>query len=872
MRTFYSIIAFIALTIFSLPLNAGRLERTLNEAWTFELEKDGTAPVIVNIPHTWNSLDCFDEQGGFFRGKGKYSKTFYVNEDIASHSFYLKFEGANQHAQVYVNGTLAGEHKGGYTAFGFDITGMLETGANELVVVLDNSHDPDIPPLSADFTFFGGIYRDVSLVITDRLHISTTHYATDGVYITTPAVNASEGRMHIVTRLSNDTGISEKLLLTQSLYSPAGECVATVSSKIVLPANAREQVYENDITVDSPVLWDLDDPEMYRLETVLSDRKGVQKDAVSSRMGFRWFKFDPDNGFFLNGTHRRLAGTNRHQDYLEMGNALPDERHVADIEELAQLGGNFLRISHYPQDPIVPQMCDKLGIVASVEIPVVNCITVSDEFTANSRNMVTEMVYQSYNSPAVMIWCYMNEVLLNAVWNGKDASFKDVYRNALKEFASGIDALIKELDPYRYTMEVYNSDLNSYQAFGLTEIPDILGWNLYQGWYSEGLAGFGSFMDRAHKTFPDKVMMLTEYGADMDPRLHSFNPLRFDYTCEYGSVYHKHYIPEILSRDFIAASAVWNLNDFYSESRTDGIPHINNKGLSDIGREKKDAYYLYKANLSKDPFVKIGAEAWVNRGGLTVDGVCVQQVDVFSNQPEVELSLNGKSLGTKKTATGFVTFDVPFRDGDNTLVAKASGQIEARTVKFAGYPEKIGPDFKELNVLMGTERYYDDRKGGIAWIPEKEYSEGSWGYVGGELKKSRSGKWCADIDIRGTEDDPLWQTQRGGLEHFKADVPDGEYYVYLYFAEWNSNSARARSLYALGSDAPQDRLSDRVFDVSINGDVVLDDFDIVNEAGAQRAVIKKCRVDVSGGEGLDIAFNASRGEAILNAVRIYRAW
>ncbi|MBO4475264.1 MAG: DUF4982 domain-containing protein [Bacteroidales bacterium] len=850
-------------------LAAPGYERTVNEDWSFH--KDGSQVTEkVSIPHTWNAEDCTDDEPGYWRGVGWYDKTVIINENLSGRKVFVRFEGANQQTDLYVNGVHAGSHKGGYTAFMFDITGLVHPGPNAFEVRVDNSHNEGIPPMSADFTFFGGIYRDVSLLFVPENHISVEHYAGGGVYISTPEVSQSKASVHIETHLSI-TRPEKKLILEHIILSPDGTAVASVRKCLCKPSG--NVVVQTDAVVTEPLLWDVDTPRLYTVTTRLLDRKGNAVDSRRSTFGIRTFRFDAQEGFFLNGRHLKLIGTNRHQDYKGMGNALPDGMHLRDVRLLKDMGGNFLRISHYPQDDLVPQECDRLGILGCVEIPVVNRIGFAGDFAENCENMAREMVYQSFNHPSMVAWAYMNEVLLDdSPWKSGGMSMEEYFRK-VKECASCIDGAIRQADPSRPTMIPCDSNRRKYKESGLWEVPDILGFNLYYGWYYSSFGKLGAALDELHSTFPGKALFVSEYGADCDSRLHSFEPECHDYTCEFSLLFHRNYIPVLFGKDYLCGATVWNLNDFHSEARGFAVPHFNLKGLVTSDRTPKDGYWLYKALFGKGPFVRIGGADWKIRGGQAFGGVCIQPVDVFASSERVELSLNGKSLGAKPVSGGCARFDVPFTGGENILEAVGSdGARDLQRVDFRLVPEDMSL-FREISVMMGTRRFFEDRTGGQIWIPEQEYKPGSWGYIGGDAMRQKSGRGSRpafEADIAQTCLDPVFQTQRAGREAFKADVPDGEYFVYLYFADLSGPYRGKPMLYSLGNDAVPSEAAEREFSVLINGIPVLTDFNIAGEYGYHTAVIRRFTVDVEGGTGLDVSFVPSKGLPVLNAIRIVR--
>ena len=882
---------FILLFIVGWAQAQQRVVYTINDGWKFTKGSpfeaqltgcDDSSWETVNIPHTWNDKDADDETPGFYRGPVWYRKQLFIDKSQEGRRAMIYFEGANQEVRFYLNGQFVGEHKGGYTRFCFDITSHLRYGQENLFAIyVNNVYNPNIPPLSADFTFFGGIYRDVYLQFMNPVHIATNDYASSGVYIRTPEVNNSAASVEITTLLTNDMPQATEIRVENIICDADGKEVKKTQAEVKLAAGETKTDISKKIKIDSPRLWDIDDPYRYMVYTrILDKRKGTLLDEVVNPLGLRWFKFDSEKGFFLNGKGRKLIGTARHQDYFQKGNALRDELHVQDVLLLKEMGGNYLRVSHYPQDPVIMEMCDKLGIVTSVEIPVVNAVTETEEFLHNSVEMAKEMVRQDFNRPSVMIWGYMNEIFLRRPYT-EGKQLEDYYRFTEK-VARALEATIREEDPSRYTMMAYHNMPQYYEDAHLTEIPMIQGWNLYQGWYEPDINEFQRLLDRAHKVYKGKVLMVTEYGPGVDPRVHSYQPERFDFSQEYGLVYHKHYLNEMMKRPFVAGSSLWNLNDFYSESRVDAVPHVNNKGVVGLNREKKDVYWFYKTALSRRPILVIGNREWKSRGGVvnTAQKECIQSVPVFSNAEEVELFVNNKSLGKKKIENNYALFDVPFVGGENLLEAVAvtgdNKLCDMLRIQFQLVGSQLKDEavpFTELNVMLGSPRYFEDRAANVAWIPEQEYKPGSWGFIGGTSYRRQTGFGTmlgSDIDIHGTDMNPIFQTQRVGIKSFKADVPNGEYSVYLHWAELESDKEREALVYNLGADSEQTFAGNRSFGISINGTTVSDDFNVARDYGYARAVIKKFVITVKDGKGVSVDFHKKEGEPILNAIRIYR--
>lgn len=874
----------------------GRTIVSLNENWKFikdperkysQVLKEDLQWERVSLPHTWNVRDVMDDRPGYYRGIGWYKKTIRLSPELKGKNLFLYFEGVNQQAEVYVNGKKAGTHLGGYTRFCVPVSRFLnfddKDSANEIVIKADNSHNDNIPPLSADFTFFGGIYRNLYLIATNPVSFDLTDYSSNGVYIQTPQVSELNASVSVRSRIFNSGAVSRKLTVRTFVNDREGKQVAVTSETVRFNGNEKTEISQQIRNIKSPHLWSPDDPYMYTVISRIYDvRDNRLLDEVVNPLGFRWFKFDPEKGFFLNGKPCKLIGTSRHQDYQDLGNALPDELHIRDMKLLKEMGGNFLRVAHYPQDPRVLEMCDRLGLLASVEIPVVNAITESEEFYQNCREMQKEMIRQNFNHPSVILWAYMNEVLLKPKFENDKPRQEEYFANITK-LAQNLEDLIRKEDPSRYTFMSNHGAYDHYKRIGLTSIPMVVGWNLYQGWYSDKIEGFGEFLDRFHKENPDKPMMITEYGADADPRLRSFNFVRFDKTVEYAGMYHEVYLNEILKRPFVAGAAAWNLADFNSEQREETMPHINNKGLLNWDRSPKDIYYFYQASLLKKPFIKIASGVWNFRAGIAGEGAntCLQPVKVYTNLQAVRLFVNGKDLGVKGVKDHSCEWIVPFTEGRNLLEAVSAPDAGAKDfaeIEFNLLPGNFKSDgipFSGLNVLLGSQRYFIDRLTHEVWVPDRPYMEGGWGSVGGtpfRLKNGNKDGYGSDRNIAGTENDPVYQTQQVGIREYRMDVPDGQYAIALYFAELTGGKVKPPLPYNLGGMPPEKVDTVRVFDVTVNGSLLLDHLNLSAEEGIDNGIIKKTVVYAEGGKGIRILFSPVEGEPVLNALQVRRLW
>lgn len=886
------ILALFIINAFFSKVQAQKRESfSINSNWKFYKGDINTASASISwenisLPHSWNKLDVMDDEPGYYRGIGYYKKDLFIPSTWREKDIYLRFEASAQVTEVFINGVAVGKHIGSYNAFNFNIGKFLKfsengNSKNELIVKVDNSFDKNIPPLTADFTFYGGIYRDVYLQAVDKVHFDMNNYASNGIFLTTPLVTKEKAELNIKGAFENLSTTTQSLTISHKIIDAEGKLFKETQQKYTVKAGSKISFNQSIKDILQPQLWSLENPYLYRVVSTITNLKtNTVLDQVSNPLGFRWFSFDAKKGFFLNGEAIKLIGASRHQDFKDMANALSDEMHLRDVELLKEMGGNFLRISHYPQDPAILEACDRLGILASIETPIVNYISETSEFAQNSKNMHLEMMRQSYNHPSLIIWSYMNEVLLRPPYE-KGSKEQETYFNHVTKLAQEIEDITRQEDPYRYTIIPNHGNFDLYRKVKLTSIPKLVGWNLYQGWYSGKLDGFADFLDKHHQELPDKPLLITEYGSDADNRLHSFNPIRFDKTVEYTNKYHQAYLKAMLERPFVAAGLIWNLAEFNSETRAETMPHINNKGIMTWDRKPKDAYRFYQANLLKKPYLQIGSKDWILRSGFAQSEdnlVCIQPITVFSNQKTISLKLNGNLVGTENTIDGMATFLVPFINGTNIITAiaqsKESDLLDQLEVNFKmqsqNLKSKILP-FKELSVSLGDSRIFYDEKSSQVWLPEQVYTPGSWGYVGGEvfaMEKSVRQSFGSDKNILETDFDPIYETQRVGLDKFKFDVAAGDYELILHFAELLSKEKKEELIYNLSNGKPEESFTAREFTVSINGERSFLELDNQENLIPERAFATKILVSTTDDKGITVSFEVKQGKTILNGIQL----
>lgn len=861
--------------ISSVAQDSGRKTISLNDQWHFNKENGATE--TVNLPHTWNAADVLDEVPGYYRGLGIYKRKLKQAEYGKGKEISIVFEGVAQETEVLVNGKIAAKHLGSYSRFIVPITAFLNYENDEIEVRVNNRFNEDIPPLTADFTFFGGIYRNVKLVTTNPVHFFG-ELGAEGIFIRTPKVSATQASVEIKSQLINQSINPIRLEILNEIRNASGQLVATEVTPVVLKKGERRSLIQNIASIKNPVLWSPEMPYLYRVITKIVDVKSkTVLDEISNPLGFKWFKFDAEKGFFLNDKPLKLIGASRHQDYENLGNATPDALQIKDVELLKEMGGNFLRVAHYPQDPQILEACDRLGILASVEIPLVNTITESAAFTANCLNMQSEMIQQNFNHPSVIIWAYMNEILLRLKY-ANDKPRQEVYFENVRLLAQKLDSLTRRLDPSRYTLLVNHGSWDLYNKVGLTKIPMIVGWNLYSGWYSGVPEDFEKFLDRHHKLLPDVPLLVTEYGADADPRIRATDPIRFDKSVEYANKFHQVYLNAMLSRPFVAGGMAWNLADFNSETREETMPHINNKGLLTIGRQPKDTYFLYQAYLLKTPYLKIASAQWKNRTAIADSGTRItsQIIQVATNQKRAELFINGKSLGTRQAVDHIAAWNVPFINGKNQIHVVSGDLNDHAEIHYQIQPYQFNGliPFENINILLGSKRYFIDEKENQLWMPDQPYKPGSWGYVGGEPFKGTNNRisYGSDKNILGTNNDPIYQTQQVGIVQFRFDVPDGEYDLSLHFAELLGGETKEALAYNLDNNHKKELQEKRVFTVLINSTVFLEKMNLGADFGYTTAVKKSTRISVKNGKGIIVDFKAIEGLSVLNAIQLKKVY
>jgi beta-galactosidase len=474
------------------------------------------------------------------------------------------------------------------------------------------------------------------------LHFKEINNSAGGVFITTPKLNDQNSEISVKTSLVNESAEKRSFKFLNTVFNSEGKKITNFSKDISLDAGKEIELSATS-EISTPHLWSPEDPYLYKVHSQLIE-DGKVIDEIINPLGFRWFHFDAEKGFFLNGKKYVLHGTNRHQDMIGKGSALSNEDHIRDMHLIKNMGANFVRLAHYPQAPEVLKLADELGIIIWEEIPLVNYMNIQPGFLTNAENMLREMIHQHFNHPSVIMWGSMNEVLLDSKNGIRIQKHSDTaYLNGVRKFAFSLDSEIRTEDPTRYTtMAMHES--GDYAKYQLDNISQVAGHNIYSGWYGGTVDGFGKSLDKLHKEKPEQIIFVSEYGAEGEIQLNTEKPERMDYTGQYQRFYHESYIRQINQRPYLGGTAIWNEFDFSQPNIGGPTPHRNQKGLITWDRKPKDVYYLYKANWNPEPMVYIATRNWMIRGG---ESSAASTIDVYSNLSDITLFVN-EDLQVKK--------------------------------------------------------------------------------------------------------------------------------------------------------------------------------------------------------------------------------
>ena len=615
-----------------------------NSKWAFTKQADEVPAALpndwvwVNLPHTWNAIDGQDGGNDFYRGTCYYAKSFSKPDLPEADRYYLEINGANSSADVFVNGKKLAHHDGGYSTWRVDITDALET-ENLFVIAVDNSANDKVYPQVADFTFYGGLYRDVNIICVSETHFDLDYHGGPGLMVT-PVVEGKDAKVTVETWVTDK---KEEQLLRYTVTDKLGNEVYKTETKDT----------KIEFVIENAHLWHgKKDPYLYNIKIELVQCDNILDD-IKTRFGCRSYVIDPENGFILNGEEYPLRGVSRHQDRWGFGNALLPEHHEEDMDLICEVGATTIRLAHYQHDQYFYNLCDEKGLVIWAEIPYISQHMPTAR--ENTISQMKELIIQNYNHPSIVVWGLSNEI-----------SMKGDEDPDLLENHNILNDMCHETDKTRPTTIAVVSPCSIESPY--IQIPDVVSYNHYFGWYGGDTSMNGPWFDKFHERHPDIPIGCSEYGCEA-LNWHTSDPVQGDYTEEYQAYYHEELIRQLFSRKYMWATHVWNMFDFGADARSEGGENgQNHKGLVTFDRKyKKDSFYAYKAWLSDEPFVHLCGKRYIDR----VEDVT--KVTVYSNQPVVELFANGVSLGKKEAEDHFFYFDVP--NAGETHLRAVAGEL-----------------------------------------------------------------------------------------------------------------------------------------------------------------------------------------------------
>ncbi|MBR4291888.1 MAG: beta-galactosidase [Oscillospiraceae bacterium] len=634
--------------------------------------KQGQPLEVVALPHTWNAFDGQDGGNDYWRGIGTYEID--LPNPTKGKKQYIEIQGANHVATVYCNGRELGTHKGGFSTFRYDLTPAMKASGNILTVVVSNAVS-DIYPQTADFTFYGGLYRDVNFIEVAPAHFDLLMDGTEAVFVTPHC----SGKTRLDLFPLNADGCTVAVELKDAGGNTVGAAAADAEAHNVII-----------IDVKNPHLWNgMADPYCYSAVATIA-KDGEVVDTVTVTYGYRSFRVDAATGFYLNGKNIPLRGVSRHQDRLDKGWAVAKADHEEDIALIKALGANTIRLAHYQHDQYFYDLCDKTGFALWAEIPFISKFIPSEEAYENTISQMTELVAQNYNHPSIFFWGISNEILI-----GTD-------NEPLRKNLRDLNQLAKCMDPSRLTTiaQVSSTPMDSEHNY----ITDVVSYNHYFGWYGGDVAQNGPWFDAYHKLNPDIPLGVSEYGVENITKWHSATPMNHDYSEEYASYYHHEMLKTFENRPYLWATHVWNCFDFAADARNEGgVVGRNNKGLISYDRKlKKDAFFLYKAYWTSEPMIHVAGRRWIDRAPEE------RNITVYTNCDEVTLIVNGAEMATAKAVDHAVVFEnVALRDGENTVTAVSGGISDTITLNgVAAHNEAY--TLPDIAAAMAVGNWFDE--------------------------------------------------------------------------------------------------------------------------------------------------------------------
>ena len=681
---------------------------SLNENWTLSFPKGERPTEQVTLPHTWNAVDGMDGNGSYLRTTGVYTRTFtQPKQPLAGGRTYIEVLAAALAATVKVNGQVATTHEGGFSIFRADVTDLCHEGDNELTIEVSNEDTPSMYPASADFTFYGGLYRGVNLISVPGTHFDLDYFGGPGIKVTPKPTEDGGATFEIESWVTNG---EEAYTVMYSIEDCYGNEVASG----VRPCDSTKVT----LYVPDAQLWSMDEPNLYTV-TARLQKNNETFDEIYANVGVRSYTVTPNDGFSINGVPTPLRGVARHQDRLYKGNALTAEDHYEDAMLIKELGANTIRLAHYQHSQDFYDACDELGFAVWAEIPFISVFKKDPSAHQNCRHQMTELIIQNYNHPSIMFWGLSNEILIGGICQELVDNHHDLQK------------LVRELDPTRLTTIAHVS--NTPVDGPMHHITDVESYNHYFGWYGGKMEQNGPWLDKFHAEHPDICIGISEYGTEGIINWHSNDPQCKDYTEEYQALYHEHLAQVFEDRPWVWATHCWNMFDFGCAARNEGgVAGRNNKGLMTIDRKtKKDSYFVYQAYWSKLPMVHIAGRRHAQRAGETTE------IKVYSNLPEVSLYKDGQLVETKQGDKVFA-FQLPIT-GKHSIEARSG---EHSSVILVNKVDTPNPDYAMDN-RKNVTNWFDGELDASCWSVKDNMAKAMADPKAGPILKQISDKAAA---------------------------------------------------------------------------------------------------------------------------------
>lgn len=777
---------FLLLLMLFCAFHVGYGQERALEKWLFFSEINPDVKKVT-LPHTWNDTDAFDDTPGYFRGTGTYTTEIKVSD--LTKKYFLHFNGANQHTKVWVNNTYVGEHQGGYTAFDIPVTHQIVEGINRIKVTVNNSHNESVPPLDADFTFYGGLYRTALLKAKQKIHFKLRNGA-EAIKIDPILQTNGSGDLTINGELTNPE--NDSIRLEATLYYK--------KKKVAVRTKKTTTDFNMTISLPNPKVWSPDSPNLYSLELLLYHGQN-EVDRFKNKIGFRRFSAST-SGFVLNGKKIKLIGVNRHQDWEGLGNAVPVQTQLKDLAMIKEMGANFLRLAHYPQDRAIYRAADSLGLLLWSEIPVINKVPAYEHYSAYRKHalqMQKEHIAQNYNHPSLVFIGYMNEIFLRLAFDKTNQQTRTKIIENSVSLAKELEELTRYEAPHHTTvMAVHGNQI--YNETGIADIPMVVGWNLYYGWYEGAVEDLGPFLDKEFEKYPNRPLLISEYGVGADQRIHNDKPKKFDFSEEYQFTFHPSYVKQVNDRPFVIGLSAWNFADFGSEFRGDAMPHINQKGLVNFDRTPKNSYYWYQSILKpKVPILKFFKEA-----ATSIRVAPTKKLLIISNQSG-KLKVN-HVISEFTPEQGIASETIQLNEGENKIqLLNLKGEVKDEMIIIRKRPSLIFE--KELALNFGTTSYFNGASNRL-WIPVSEVP--SLIITGAVVNEKSS------TNIRDTDDDPLYQSAISEVTEIAIPARKGRYKVTLFIANLGKDAKQIYELSKSGNSVS----SSQTRQVFVNGTVL----------------------------------------------------